>query len=98
MLHIAERFLIHFFSSAGLVLAAFHLLGWLQRRSRFVPEGWRARLALAGLAVFAVSTLREAYDVHAGQSLLKAVADYLSWLSGTALSVLAISKIIVGRV
>jgi hypothetical protein len=93
--HICDRGIIHFFSSAGVVLCVMHAISYLSRRfpSRFLPAEFMPRLVLAALTVFAVSTMREAYDVHNGQPLVKAFTDYLSWLSGCAMSVWGIYRL-----
>lgn len=84
MLHILDRFVIHFFSSAGILLCALFALRFVCRRTRteFLPQTFRAQLVFAALAVFAFAALREAWDVHQGQSIVKAFTDYASWFLG----------------
>jgi hypothetical protein len=95
--HIMDRFVIHFFSSAGLVLLLVHILGYIRRRVpdsvQWIPETIMQRLVVAALCVFAGSALREGYDVSRGQPLAKAVTDHISWLLGTAMSVWAIYRL-----
>jgi len=95
MLHILERALIHFFSSSGIVLCAYFLLGHIQRRVHFafLSTLREQRLFTAALCVFAVSTMREAYDVAHSQALLKAFTDYASWLLGCGFSVFGLYRI-----
>lgn len=83
-LHILDRFIIHATAATALVLWTFMLLRTLQRRAahQWLPSGWRQTLVIAALAVFAVATLREGYDIRNGQSAVKEVFDYISWLIG----------------
>jgi hypothetical protein len=91
----AERFVIHFFSSCGIVLCTFFLLRLLRRKTSlvFLPSIPEQQLLFSALAVFAVSTLREAYDVYRGQPLLKAFTDYASWLFGCGFSVFGLYRL-----
>lgn len=95
MTHIAERFIIHFFASAGVLLCALFALRYAARKikSKFIPKDFPIQLLVAGLAVFAVSTMREAYDVSNGQQLVKAFTDYASWLLGCGLSAYGLYRI-----
>lgn len=88
LLHIIDRGTIHFFSSMSLVMLAFFAFRTAARRSHsaWLPAAWRQHLLFAAVAVFAVSTLREAYDVANGQPLVKAFTDYGSWLLGCGAS------------
>lgn len=88
MLHIADRFLIHFFSSAGIVLAATFALGVAQRRLRWpwLPRFVQGQIILSAVLVFAVVVLREPYDVSRGDSLTKSICDFLSWAGGCGVS------------
>jgi len=83
-LHIAARFVEHFAAATALVLWGFMGLRTLTRRTRseWLSGEWKHTLLLAGLTVFAFAALREAYDVHNGQTLTKAVFDYASWFLG----------------
>ncbi len=90
---IAERFLIHLFSSAGAVLLAFTVLHALARATSRLPAERRPLLPISAPSVFAGSTLREARDVARGRSLTKAIWDYASWALGCALSIRHIATI-----
>lgn len=87
-LHILDRAVLHFFSATSLVLLAFMGLRAFNRRrpSEWFPVHWKASLSLAALTVFGFATLREAWDVAAGQSLIKASVDYFSWFAGCAVA------------
>jgi hypothetical protein len=86
--HIIDRFIIHFFASTGVVLALTYALGCLARRTRWpwLPRFARSQVMVAALVVYAASTLREAYDVSQGQTLTKAIFDYVSWAGGCGCS------------
>ena len=93
--HILERFFIHVFASASLVLGSTWLIRVVAKKlPRFVPAHWMHQLVLAALLVFAFSTLREAYDVAQGQPLVKAFTDYASWLLGCGGSVWLIYRFV----
>jgi hypothetical protein len=89
ILHIIDRFLIHFFSSAGIVLAATFALATLQRRLRWpwLPSRVQGQIILSALLVFSVAVLREPYDVSRGDPLAKSISDFISWASGCGVSV-----------
>ena len=89
MLHVLDRFVIHFFSSGGILLCCFFVLHFVQRKKQWIwlPALMQPQLLLVGVCVFAGSALREAYDVHAGQTLVKAIIDYVSWAAGCACSI-----------
>ena len=84
MAHIIDRFIIHFFASAGVVLMALFTLRYASRKlkTKLLPVHLETQIIVAALAVFADATLREAWDVHSGQALVKAITDYISWLLG----------------
>ncbi len=86
--HILDRGIIHFFSSAGVLLCCFCVLRFVHRKKQWawLPGEFRAQLLFAAICVFAGSALREAFDVAGGQSLAKAVTDYLSWFLGCGVS------------
>ncbi len=87
-LHILDRFAIHFVSATALVLCAATALRVAAKRwSQWLPADWRHRLVIAGLTVFAISTMREAWDVAHGQLLIKAFVDYASWVCGCGFGV-----------
>lgn len=87
-LHIADRFTIHFFASAGVSLVALFALRLVQRKTKWewLPALIQPQLVLVALAVFAGSALREAIDVGNGQSVTKAIFDYISWAGGCTAS------------
>lgn len=82
---IMERASIHFASATSLVMITAVWVRFLQRKthSKWLPKSMYQTLIYAGLTVFAISTMREAYDVAHGQPLVKAFTDYASWLVGT---------------
>lgn len=90
MTHILERFFIHFSVSTFLTLAAFMLLNlWLRRNGKV--NNWLSSkkehlLITSALIVFSLATLREPFDVAAGQWWVKAITDQVSWFVGPALS------------
>jgi hypothetical protein len=89
--HIIERFFIHLFASTFLTLAVFFVLRALVRRFNRLGS-WisyhRGHLMTnAALVVFALATLREPFDVSAGQVWYKAIADQISWFIGPIVSV-----------
>ena len=88
LLHLIDRFTIHFFASMSLLMLAFFAFRTAARKSKsaWLPKEWRQHLLFAAIAVFAVSTLREAWDVGHGQTIVKAFADYFSWLAGCGVS------------
>jgi hypothetical protein len=95
LLHILDRFFIHFFASTSLVLlAATGVRVAAKKLPRFAPPYWMHQLVIAALLVFAFSTLREAVDVAHGQPLVKAFTDYASWLLGSGVSVWAIYRFV----
>ena len=98
MIHILERFFIHFTASAFFVLAFFYALRyWLQRNAK-VGVWLSCRnshlLVTAALLVFALFTLREPWDVYAGNnSFTKSCFDQASWFIGAAVSAWGIYRV-----
>ena len=89
MMPIIERFLIHFFSSGMLLLATHFLLRAEWRRLGWVIGDKRAAVVftiICALPTALIPPLREAFDVAAGQPLLKAVTDYVSWFAGAGVA------------
>ena len=80
--------MIHFFSSCGIVLAVSFALALLQRKKPqpWLPSTLQQIVVTAAILVFAMSTLREAYDVSKGGLLVKSTFDYISWAGGSAVS------------
>ncbi len=96
MVHAAGRFILHFWAAPGIVLGATFALAFLVRKKKdwtWLPQTKRQIIAVAALAVFACATLREAYDVWAGQPLYKAFTDYSSWLLGCGVAVWALFRL-----
>lgn len=88
--HIAERFLIHFASSAFLVAAVYFALRyWIRRNAKvgiWVSSRKTHLLTVAALIVAALSSLREPFDVFNGGWVLKSYFDFVSWYLGSAVS------------
>jgi hypothetical protein len=59
----------------------------------WIPQLFQSQVLIAGLFVFAFSTMREAYDVSQGQPLIKAFTDYASWMIGVSLSIWGLYRI-----
>jgi|PlaIllAssembly_1097288.scaffolds.fasta_scaffold558905_1 hypothetical protein len=95
MLHTVERFVIHFFSSAGVLLCALFALRFAARKIKtaFLPDTYARQLLFCAVAVFCGAALREAIDVHYGQSLTKAIFDYISWAAGCGCSIWALVRL-----
>jgi hypothetical protein len=87
--HILDRCAIHFASATSLVLmlAIAYRYAYRRTQSPWLPHSMPETLVYSGLTLFAASTLREAWDVANGQSVLKAFTDYLSWLLGSGFGV-----------
>jgi len=97
MLHAIDRFVVHFFSSAGALLLALFTFRYLCRRLDvdWLPSRLPAQIVFVALGVFSFATLREAWDVAHGQVLAKAITDYVSWGAGlgcSAYGLLQLSK------
>lgn len=86
MWHVLERALIHFVAATFLVLASWYALRfWLRSNGkvhRWVSPDPQHLLVTSALCVFALSTLREPIDVAMGQSAVKAITDFISWIAG----------------
>lgn len=91
MMHILERFFIHFAASTFLTLAFFFALRyWLRRNAKvglWISDRREHLLIISALLVFALLPLREPFDVHFGQVWYKAITDQISWFLGPAVSV-----------
>ena len=92
--HIAERSVIHFFSSAGVYLLALWGFWLLERKLRWWPRlhGWWEFVLPAAVSLGLIGT-REIFDVAAGGSLVKSVCDWSSWALGLGASVWALYRL-----
>jgi hypothetical protein len=97
ILHILDRFQIHFFASPGVMLLVLHALLYIRRKvpesQQWIPVKFNHLMVLAALLVAMGAFSREAYDVSCGQPLVKAITDYISWLVGQAFGVFAIYRL-----
>lgn len=89
MAHIIDRFIIHFAASTFGVLALFFALRFLFRKrpSRWFSSERLHLLVTSALIVAASASLREPFDVAHGQSLVKALSDFISWYGGCTAAV-----------
>ncbi|HHU35584.1 MAG TPA: hypothetical protein GXZ49_10260 [Bacteroidetes bacterium] len=94
--HIAERFVIHFFSAGTLIVAvSFALRYWLRRNAkvkRWVAPERERLLVVSCFIVSGIAAWREPFDVAAGGSVVKSVFDFISWYSGSAVSAWALYR------
>ena len=67
-------------------MAAFgwRVLSRKYKNSKFFPRSMEQTLVYAAITTFALTALREAFDVAYGQPLFKAPVDYASWCLGLA--------------
>lgn len=96
--HIIERFIIHYFCSAGAVMASFFAFASLLRRypklGKYLPsESFLKRLIFISVVILLAAFSREAWDVYKGQPIAKAFTDYASWALGLGCSIWAIIRI-----
>ena len=88
-LHIVDRFIIHLFSSAAVLMLAQVGFVYLERAwfrfPKWLLRGWFFFI-VPGMFAFLVIASREIYDVAQGNPPLKSYFDYLSWLLGITLS------------
>lgn len=96
--HIADRFVIHFFSAIGLVHGMYYLIAWIVRKRqqsrKWLPVTKPAQLVLAGLLVVFFAFLREPFDVSSGQWVGKAYIDVASWIFGSVIGVMDARRLI----
>lgn len=89
MMHIMERFVIHFAAGTFLLLAVFFALRYWERHNCKVGNWISGRhshlLVTSALVVFGLMMAREAFDTAlATQIWYKAIFDQISWCLGTA--------------
>ena len=81
--HIADRFVIHFISAAGVLRYSQLLFWWLEKSKRIRPLAGRMWFIVPGGAALMLINLREVYDVAiVGDSAWKSLIDWFSWLIG----------------
>lgn len=98
MLHAIDRFIIHFFSSAGVLVCAVFGYASLVRRvpklAAWLPsETFNKRLVFLAVVILLFAVGREAWDVYKGQSIAKAFSDWASWAMGLGCSIWAVIRI-----
>ena len=77
--HTAERFLIHFFSSTGLLLIALASQRWVVMKFGFTaPKGLGAYLVPALVCLIVVFS-REPFDAKTTGDIVKSYVDFVSW-------------------
>lgn len=91
MLHVIERFVIHFAAAIFLTLAAFYAMRYWGMRNckvRIFLSGRKSHLLVtSALVVFAIAPLREPFDVFTGNNtFIKSCFDQLSWMLGAAVA------------
>jgi hypothetical protein len=96
ILHIAERFVIHFLCSGILVVAvSYALRHWTRNNAKartwIAPERERL-LVISALIVAGIAAWREPFDVSAGGSVIKSVCDFASWYLGAGVSAWALYR------
>ena len=92
--HILERFVIHFFSSAGVYLIALWGFWLLERKVSWWPKprGWW-ELILPALLSFLFISFREVFDVAGGGPVAKSVSDWISWSAGLGAALWALYRL-----
>lgn len=94
-LHIVDRFVLHFFMSAGVLLLALAVFWYLERKVRWwpSPHGYWFYIVPALLSFMFIS-FREVFDVaYSGQLVVKAVTDWISWITGLGVSIWALIRL-----
>ena len=91
MMHILERFILHFTASTFLTLAFFTaLFKWSKtnlKAAAWIGTDKQHVLFLSAVLVAALLPLREPYDIYMGtQVWYKAITDQISWFAGAAVS------------
>jgi len=94
IIHILERFGLHFVSSAFVMLAFYFVYDWLKRKYDILwlpggndNVGLKQELIVIGLLVACLFPLREPYDLYFGNNgIVKCYTDTLSWWVGAFVS------------
>ena len=91
MIHILERFMLHFVAATFLTLGVyFGLRLWLRKTRKvasFLSANYAHLLVTSALIVFAIAPLREPLDIYLGNnSIVKSFFDQASWCLGAAVS------------
>lgn len=94
LLHILDRAFIHFYMAAGFLLMTLVAWEYATRKFRWWPRlnGWGA-YAIPAFVIFTLISFREVFDVHNGQPLVKAITDWISWISGMAAAIWGLHRI-----
>jgi len=85
MLHILERFGLHFVSSAFVMLILYFVYQYINRKTKWdwVGATIKQELFVIGLIIAALFPLREPYDLYFGNNgIIKCYTDTLSWWCG----------------
>ena len=85
--HILERFVIHLFSSTGVLLLTLWGFWCLEIFVGWWPAlyGWW-QLVLPALICLMLTGSREIFDIKRGGLLVKSIIDWISWAVGLGLS------------
>ena len=76
LLHVLDRSWVHFYSAQWMGLV--FVIGWLLIK-KYTSVGRYQNIITALLFVWAMTTLREAYDVMKGGRIEKSIIDYIVW-------------------
>ncbi len=93
VLHVAERFVIHFFSAAGVLLFAFAGIDWTRRKSWLPTLQGVWAFIVPIVASLLVIFLREPWDVFRGGALVKSYVDLTGWALGISLAAWGIYRL-----
>lgn len=89
-LHIADRFVVHFFSAYGIVSGTWFFLNWLRKKRAcqgWMPQSYLELFVLSAVLVCLGASMREPFDVHEGDWWIKSYFDYASWILGSGVGV-----------
>ena len=86
--HIAARFIIHFFSAAGVFQGMMNLQCYGRAKWDWFPRlrGWNSFI-FSAFVPFAFICMWEIWDVAEGGWVYKSVIDWFSWASGFAAAI-----------